>query len=68
MTERIRTKAQTMIYKTLHRKRNIEQHEPNLKPEMNSGTPEVTRNVILMMNSIMVEVNNRGCNNCIGIF
>ena len=26
--ERIRTKEQTMIYKTLHRKLKIEQHDP----------------------------------------
>jgi len=29
MTKRKRTKGQTMIYKTLHRKLKIEQHEPH---------------------------------------
>ena len=29
-----------MIYKTLHRKLNIEQHEPHLKLGMNSGALE----------------------------
>ena len=29
-----------MVHKTLHRKLNIEQHEPHLKPGVNSGTPE----------------------------
>jgi hypothetical protein len=29
-----------MIYKTLHRKRKFEHHEPHLKPRMNSGAPE----------------------------
>jgi len=28
MTKRKRTKGQTMIYKTLHRKLKIDQHEP----------------------------------------
>ena len=32
MTKRKRTKEQIMIYKTLHRKLKIEQHEPHLKP------------------------------------
>jgi len=34
-----RTKGQTMIYKTLHRKLKIEQREPHLKPRVNSGAP-----------------------------
>jgi hypothetical protein len=29
MTKRIETKGQTMVYKTLHRKLKIEQHEPS---------------------------------------
>jgi hypothetical protein len=29
-----------MIYKTLHRKHKIEQHEHNWKPGVNSGAPE----------------------------
>jgi len=33
-------KRQTTIYKTLHRKLKIEQHEPHQKPGMNSGAPE----------------------------
>ena len=40
MTERKRTKGQTTIYKTLDRKLQIEQHEPHLKPGVNSGAPE----------------------------
>jgi hypothetical protein len=36
-----RTKEQTRIYKTLHRKWYIEQHEPYLKPGSHSGAPEV---------------------------
>ena len=31
MTKRKRTKGKTMIYKTLHRKLNIEQHKPHSK-------------------------------------
>jgi hypothetical protein len=34
------TEGQTMIYKTLHRKLKIEQHEPHWKPMMDSGAPE----------------------------
>ena len=34
------TKEQTMIYKTLHRKQKIDQHEHHLKPWMNSCAPE----------------------------
>ena len=42
MTKRKRTKGQTMIYKALHRKLyiKINQHEPHLKPDVNSGAPE----------------------------
>ena len=29
-----------MIYETLHRKLNIEQHEPDIKPGMNLGILE----------------------------
>ena len=32
MAEAKRTKGQTTIYKTLHRKLKIDQHEPNSKP------------------------------------
>jgi len=35
-----RTKEQTMICKTLHRKLTFEQHEPPLKSGVNSGAPE----------------------------
>jgi hypothetical protein len=35
------TKGQNMIYKTLHRKLKIEQHEPNLKPVVVSGAQSV---------------------------
>jgi hypothetical protein len=41
MTKRKGEKKQkTTIYKTLHRKLKIEQHEPNYKPGVNSGAPE----------------------------
>jgi hypothetical protein len=30
-----------MIYKKLHRKLKIEQHEPHSKPGVNSGAPEM---------------------------
>ena len=36
-----RTKRQTMIYKTFHRKEKIEQHEPHYKPGVNLGAPKV---------------------------
>jgi len=35
-----KTKGQTITYKTLNRKLNIEQHEPHLKPRVISGAPE----------------------------
>jgi hypothetical protein len=35
------TDGQTIIYKTLHRKIQIEKHERFLKPVMTSGEPEV---------------------------
>jgi len=35
-----RTKGQTMIEKTLHRKLKTEQHEPISKSGVNSGAPE----------------------------
>ena len=31
---------ETIIYKTLHRKPTIEQHEPRLKSGVNAGDPE----------------------------
>jgi len=36
MAKRKRTKGQTMIYKTIHRKLKIEQLEPHLKPGVHS--------------------------------
>jgi hypothetical protein len=33
-------KGQTLIYKILHRKLKIDQHEPQYKPGVNSGAPE----------------------------
>ena len=35
-----RTIRSTMIYKTLHRKLKIEQHEPHRKPWVNGGAPQ----------------------------
>jgi hypothetical protein len=32
-----------MIYKTLHRKLKVEQHEPHSKPGVKSGTPKRTK-------------------------
>jgi hypothetical protein len=50
-----------MIYKTLHRKLKIEQHEPKLKPWMNSGDPEAlavpapgNRRVTLVTNPVII--------------
>ena len=42
MAKRKRTKGQTMIYKALQRKLyiKIDQQEPHLKPDVNSGAPE----------------------------
>ena len=44
MAKRKSTKEQTMIYKTLHRKVMIEQHEPHSPkktgPGVNSSSPE----------------------------
>jgi hypothetical protein len=40
MTKRKSTKEQTTIYKTLHWKLDIEQHEPHKKPGINSGAPK----------------------------
>ena len=40
MDKRKRTKRQTMIYKTQHRKLTIEQHEHHKQSGMNSGVPE----------------------------
>ena len=40
MTKRKRTKGQTTIYKTLHRKLKLEQHEHHSKPVTNSGARE----------------------------
>jgi hypothetical protein len=40
MDKRKRTKGQTKIYKTLHKKLKIEQHESHLSSGMNLGTPE----------------------------
>jgi len=40
MTKRKGTKGQTTIYKTLHKKLNIEQQEAHQNPRSNSCTPE----------------------------
>ena len=40
MAKRKRTKGSTTIYKTLHRKLKIEQHESHLSSGMNLGAPE----------------------------
>jgi hypothetical protein len=37
MAKRKKTKGQTMMYKTIHRKLKI---EPHLNPEMNPSAPE----------------------------
>ncbi len=53
---------QTMIYKTVHRKLKIEQHESHLKPRGNAGAPEglavpvphVTPVVLLLNDTIII--------------
>ena len=40
MAKRKMKKGQTKIYKTLHRKLKIEQHEHHWKPGVNWGVPE----------------------------
>jgi hypothetical protein len=40
MTKRKRTKGQTIFYKTLHKKRKIEQHNPHKKTRMYCCAPE----------------------------
>jgi hypothetical protein len=40
MATRNRIKGQTRIYKTLHKKLKIEQHEAHYKLKVNSGAPE----------------------------
>jgi len=40
MDNRKRTKEQTMIYKTLHRKLQIDQDEPRKQSGVNAGAPE----------------------------
>ena len=40
MVKRKRTERQTMIYKTLHRRLKIEQHETHYTPRVNAGAPE----------------------------
>ena len=39
MTKRKRTKGQTIIYKTLHRKQKIEQRKPHQKPGVHWDAP-----------------------------
>ena len=40
MDKKKRTEGKTMIYKTIHRKLQLEQHEPHLKPRENKFVPE----------------------------
>ena len=61
MNKRKRTKGQTIIYKTLHRKLEIEQHEPHYKPRVNSGAPgglavptSQVASVVLLLNNMNV--------------
>jgi hypothetical protein len=47
-----RTRGKITIYKTLHRKRKIDQHEPHLKQRVNIHFPEwlaVSVNVLYIM-------------------
>jgi hypothetical protein len=39
MAKRKMTKGQTMVYKTLHKKLMIEQHDPHKGQRVNSGAP-----------------------------
>jgi hypothetical protein len=41
MVKRKRTKGQTTVYKTLHRKLKMEYHEPYYNLRVYSGAPEV---------------------------
>ena len=49
----------TTIFKTLHRKLKIEQHEPHSKPVMNSVTPQekavLATHVVPVVNSVTPE-------------
>jgi len=50
MAKRKRKEGQRAICKTLHRKQNIEQHEPHSKPEEQTvPTPHVAPVVLLLL-------------------
>ena len=54
MVERKRTKEQTTIYKTLHRKQKIEQHKLNNGGMVRSSCPTSrTRRVTLVANPVI---------------
>jgi len=67
MSKRKRTKGQATMYKCLHRKLKIEQHEPHKKPGVNPGTPEgltipaphVTSVVLLLNDTNIIWYGNR---------
>jgi hypothetical protein len=42
-------RTQTTIYKTQHRKLQIEQHEPHLSPALKSGAPEGLTNIFVTL-------------------
>ena len=52
MVKRKQTKQQATIYKTLHRKLNIEHHKPHQKPGVNSGTLEGWNDVVIQVNDL----------------
>ena len=59
MIQRQMLEGKIKVYKTLYRKLKIEEHEPHLKPEMNSGSLEGLAKRYLHEQGV-----NRGCNLC----
>ena len=53
-----KNKGQTTIYKTLHRKLNIDQHEPHKKTALNLGAPEVLGVPPLLVKLVMLLLNH----------
>ena len=50
-------KGQTTIYKTLHRKEKIEQHESQLKPGVNSGAQNICN---IQVNKLFAKIFRHG--------
>ena len=61
-------KGQRRIYKTLHRKIKIEQHEPNYKSEVNSGGGSVIQSIYVTHDRDVRNITNvEGYANCFEI-